>query len=465
MKENSKNPREIDILTKDIGSWSKKTFVFMKKAEVKTWHGVLIITFVCGIFTALIWAISFKQSPFLLAAPKYTGTANLSWDANSESDLAGYNIYYGTSHRTGDDPNACSLCGYENKISVGSDTTDYSFDDLINSKTYYFSVTAFDNSGNESSFSSEVNKTTEADVDPPILSAGAPSGTLDSGTVQTNLTLSTDEDANCKYSTTTGIAYASMANTFSATGETDHSVAVTGLSNGNTYHYYVRCQDEALAPNANSNDYEITFSISSAADITAPVRSDGSPKNELSSKITSATLSLVTNENSTCKYGTTSNADYNSMANTFSTTGGTNHSSEIAGLSEGKSYNYYVRCQDEKNNLNNDDYVISFSIDKKSSSKDKEKPAPKRSISNRPKVVSRGQMLVQSGKRFSKSSNVAVYFSRPQGGYYNPQIVKTNRAGKFNIVYKVNKPAGKYGWYAVDLKTGRKSKTIVYRVK
>ena len=47
------------------------------------------------------------------------GTAALSWNVNSESDLAGYRVYYGTSHRTSD----CPPTGYSNVVDVGNVTT------------------------------------------------------------------------------------------------------------------------------------------------------------------------------------------------------------------------------------------------------------------------------------------------------------------------------------------------------
>lgn len=85
------------------------------------------------------------------------GSATVSWNANTESDLAGYRIYYGTSPRTGTDPKVCTLCGYSTKIDVGKVTT-YTLTGLNGTGTYYFSVTAYDTSNNESTFSSEVSK-------------------------------------------------------------------------------------------------------------------------------------------------------------------------------------------------------------------------------------------------------------------------------------------------------------------
>ncbi|MBE9483407.1 MAG: hypothetical protein IMY74_01085, partial [Bacteroidetes bacterium] len=87
----------------------------------------------------------------------------------------------------------------------------------------------------------------------------------------------------------------------------------------------------------------------------APVRSGGSPAGILPSGTTSTTLSLSTNENATCRYSTTAGVSYSSMTDTFSTTGGTSHSTTISGLSDGDSYSYCVRCQDDSGNVNTSD--------------------------------------------------------------------------------------------------------------
>jgi hypothetical protein len=88
----------------------------------------------------------------------WPGTAiiRVAWDANTESDLAGYRIYFGTSARTGTDPKVCGLCGYSKMIDIGNAIT-YRIPGLIQGKTYYISATAYDTSNNESVFSTEVN--------------------------------------------------------------------------------------------------------------------------------------------------------------------------------------------------------------------------------------------------------------------------------------------------------------------
>ncbi len=111
----------------------------------------------------------------------------------------------------------------------------------------------------------ETPVTPPSDATPPIISNGAPSGTLPAGTTSTTLSVNTNEQAVCKYSTTPGTPYASMQNTFAAAGQT-HTTTVTGLS-GTTYNYYVRCMD--ASNNANTQDYTITFTVTaSCTDIT-----------------------------------------------------------------------------------------------------------------------------------------------------------------------------------------------------
>ena len=111
------------------------------------------------------------------------------------------------------------------------------------------------------------------DSTPPVRSNGAPSGILQSGTTQTTMSLTTDESCTCKYDTDGGEAYAAMANTFSTTGGASHSQTISGLSDGNSYTYYVRCEDESS--NANTDDYEISWSVAEDAEAFAVINAGG----------------------------------------------------------------------------------------------------------------------------------------------------------------------------------------------
>lgn len=89
------------------------------------------------------------------ALTKNNGQATLTWNPNTEANLAGYKVYYGTEPRKGDCPDG----GYLTMIEIGKDPT-YQFKNLGNNSTYYFSVTSYNSTGKESCFSGEVKKFT-----------------------------------------------------------------------------------------------------------------------------------------------------------------------------------------------------------------------------------------------------------------------------------------------------------------
>ena len=97
------------------------------------------------------------------------------------------------------------------------------------------------------------------DTTPPVRTNGQPAGTLPAGTTQATLSLATGEAATCRYAPLAGVAYGSMTNVLATTGGTAHSTPVSGLANGGTYNYFVRCQD--TANNSNGTDYPISFSV------------------------------------------------------------------------------------------------------------------------------------------------------------------------------------------------------------
>ena len=89
-------------------------------------------------------------------APVVNDYADLSWDANSESDLAGYIVYYGT-----------SASNLNQQVDVGlpqiqSGRVSHRISGLSPGMTYYFEVTAYDTSNNESPPSNRGSKTIPA---------------------------------------------------------------------------------------------------------------------------------------------------------------------------------------------------------------------------------------------------------------------------------------------------------------
>ena len=76
------------------------------------------------------------------------GTVTLTWNASTESDLAGYKVYRGTGSGTYGAP----------LTTLPKTTTSYTATGLQNGTTYFFAITAYDSAGNESTFSNEVSK-------------------------------------------------------------------------------------------------------------------------------------------------------------------------------------------------------------------------------------------------------------------------------------------------------------------
>lgn len=100
-----------------------------------------------------------------------------------------------------------------------------------------------------------------------------------------------------------------------------------------------------------------------------------------------------------------------------------------------------------------------------SSHSHRKKTTKPRTITNSRSTIKFGQIITQRGKKFSKKSPVLLYFSKFGGGYYPPMRITTTNTGTFMVSAKIFKPVGIYSWYAVDVKTGKKSKILKYRVK
>jgi chitinase len=116
------------------------------------------------------WMLIFLPTAGLCA------TVTLTWDANSEPDLAGYKVYYGTSSRN-----------YPNVKDVGDKNT-ATISNLTDGQSYYFAVTAYDIGGLESDYSNEVTSGPTVGVTTYTItaSAGAHGSISPSGSVTVN---------------------------------------------------------------------------------------------------------------------------------------------------------------------------------------------------------------------------------------------------------------------------------------
>ena len=82
--------------------------------------------------------------------PRHGQSATLEWDAVNFPTLSGYRVYYGTA-------SGAYLQASGTGINVGNVTT-FTVTGLGNGARYFFAVTAYDSSNNESGYSNEVFK-------------------------------------------------------------------------------------------------------------------------------------------------------------------------------------------------------------------------------------------------------------------------------------------------------------------
>ena len=206
---------------------------------------------------------------------------------------------------------------------------------------------------------------------PPIISNLYPTGTLPGGTNETQLSVSTNEAAYCRYATAPGTSYSSMKGSFSYDkAKLAHTVNIVGLEDNKVYEYFVRCRD--MSSNQNTSDVVIRFGVGGIAyspsspqgqDITPPYRYKGYPDEDMPYSTKSTLMTLQTDEKAVCRYYDTVSGMTFGQMKIFDSTNNLLHSTYISGFNEGGTYKYYVKCADEKNNINTDDYAISFKVE------------------------------------------------------------------------------------------------------
>jgi len=129
------------------------------------------------VFNSLLKLVLIVFSFFVFATVNttvsYAAELTLAWDANTESDLKGYVVYYGSGSRN-----------YDHSIDVGNVTT-YTILDLAEGQTYYLAATAYDTGLNESAYSEEISYTIPISAQSYSITAAAgsngqiaPSGTI-----------------------------------------------------------------------------------------------------------------------------------------------------------------------------------------------------------------------------------------------------------------------------------------------
>ena len=202
--------------------------------------------------------------------------------------------------------------------------------------------------GGTNMMSSLVNFDTKmgVDMEAPMISSPLPSGVLPETTTSVDLRVTTNEKSECKYDTTNKM-YSLMAFDldFSA-DKLQHSKAVNVVKDSD-YTFYVGCSDEK--GNITLQNAVISFRVDKEQDVVAPLLSGFMPGGELNEGTRQTVISLNTNEPANCRYSTNGAATFAQMT-AFMTTGAMAHNSSVAGLEDGRSYDFFVYCQDMSGN-------------------------------------------------------------------------------------------------------------------
>ncbi|MGD8666783.1 MAG: fibronectin type III domain-containing protein [Desulfobacterales bacterium] len=105
----------------------------------------------------------------------FASQITVAWDENSETDIAGYKVHYGTTSGN-----------YEYIVDVGN-TTSCSISGLTEGTTYYLAATAYNTNNVESNISEELVHTVESVItnNPPTVSITSPANgaSIDSGAI------------------------------------------------------------------------------------------------------------------------------------------------------------------------------------------------------------------------------------------------------------------------------------------
>ncbi|HRH31435.1 MAG TPA: fibronectin type III domain-containing protein, partial [Candidatus Paceibacterota bacterium] len=185
-----------------------------------------------------------------------------------------------------------------------------------------------------------ITQTGVSDTSAPTISSVAVSSITATGATITWLT----DEAGSTY-----VDYGTTASYGTSTSETDtsprvlsHSVTLSGLTGGTTYHFSAKSKDDAGTPNIGSSS-DATFTTTAAPDTTAPVVSNiASTPTHNSVQITWDTdeaSSTFVDYGTTASYGTTtSEIDTSPRV--------TSHSVSISGLAAATTYHYRLNSKD-----------------------------------------------------------------------------------------------------------------------
>ncbi|MBD3250027.1 MAG: hypothetical protein GF381_00415, partial [Candidatus Pacebacteria bacterium] len=263
----------------------------------------------------------------------------LAWNEAATSDSVDhYNVYRSTDGNT-----------YTNIGNVSSEA--YTDTNLTYNSTYYYKVTAIDNAGSESIASNIVSAAPVGKYTDPPSAGGVPSASVGSTTATITWSTSRDAYGTVEYGKTT--SYGSSGAETSATSS--HSVKLTGLAPGTTYHYRVHSLDDSSLvgydrSEAYSADY--TFTTLNTANISNVTIDDIGLD---SAVISWDTASLSSSQ---VDYGTTT--EYGEVVEVSTTADESTHTARLTNLSHSTEYHFRIQgVTADSTDIASEDYTFS----------------------------------------------------------------------------------------------------------
>jgi hypothetical protein len=164
----------------------------------------------------------------------------LNWTASTSSNVAGYNLYYGT-----------TSTNLANGINVGN-VTSYAMTGLSPGTTYYFAATAYDASGDQSGHSNQVSYTVPS-VCTYSISPTSASFTASGGTGSVTVTT----QSGCSWTASSAASWMSIVSGASGTGS-------------GTVNYSVAANTKTSSQTAASTIAGLAFTVTQSAAAQAP---------------------------------------------------------------------------------------------------------------------------------------------------------------------------------------------------
>jgi len=257
------------------------------------------------------------------ATPLRAGTATLAWDPVPDTDLSGYKIFYGTVSGT-----------YPNIVDVGNVTT-YTLNTLTDCTVYYFSVKAYDTSGNLSAaYSNEISGMAR----PTVTAANPTSASQNSSNLNLSLTGTNFRTGATVLFGGTGITVNSVV-VGTCTSLTANITIAAGAPTG--------ARDVTVRNSDQSSGIGTGLFTVTLADTTPPVISAVASSGLTT---TDATITWTTNEAATTQvaYRVQGTSTYTNT--TLNSSLVTSHSVTLSGLTGGTTYEYHVMSADAASN-------------------------------------------------------------------------------------------------------------------